>query len=69
MAKPGLAGTWRHECKTDQAVSGRPHHDVAVVDETGALVAKARISESVEGFEKLLSLLARPVTATAHQCR
>jgi transposase len=34
------------------------HHDIAVVDSDGALLAKARIPESVEGFNTLLALLA-----------
>lgn len=34
------------------------HHDIALVDDNGTLVAKARITESVEGFQTLLALLA-----------
>ncbi|GAB3976624.1 IS110 family transposase [Actinoallomurus acanthiterrae] len=34
------------------------HHDIALVDEAGALVAKRRITESVEGFNELLTMLA-----------
>lgn len=34
------------------------HHDVALVDTDGALVAKRRIGESAEGFTELLALLA-----------
>ncbi|MEU0589832.1 IS110 family transposase [Streptomyces sp. NPDC006132] len=34
------------------------HHDVAVVDDTGTLLAKARISDDVAGYNKLLELLA-----------
>ncbi|GAA3952707.1 IS110 family transposase [Actinomadura viridis] len=34
------------------------HHDVALVDEAGQLLAKRRISDTVEGFEELLQLLA-----------
>ena len=34
------------------------HHDVAVVDDTGSLVAKARISDDPQGWRKLLHLLA-----------
>lgn len=34
------------------------HHDIALVDGTGALVAKRRITESVEGFNELLTMLA-----------
>jgi hypothetical protein len=34
------------------------HHDVAVVDEAGQLLAKRRIADSAEGFEELLKLLA-----------
>ncbi len=34
------------------------HHDVALVDETGALIAKKRIGDTAEGFAALLELLA-----------
>lgn len=34
------------------------HHDIALVDATGTLVAKRRIAESVEGFGELLAMLA-----------
>jgi transposase len=34
------------------------HHDVALVDETGRLVAKRRIADSVAGFRELLDMLA-----------
>jgi transposase len=34
------------------------HHDVAVIDEAGQLLAKRRIGDSVEGFEELMQLLA-----------
>jgi transposase len=34
------------------------HHDIALVDEHGKLVAKRRIQESVEGWQQLLSMLA-----------
>ncbi len=34
------------------------HHDVALVDETGTLLAKARISDDAAGYSKLLALLA-----------
>ncbi|WP_229073885.1 IS110 family transposase [Actinoplanes sp. DH11] len=34
------------------------HHDVALVDEAGRLVAKKRIKESVEGFTQLVEVLA-----------
>ena len=34
------------------------HHDVALVDETGKLVAKLRISDDVRGYQQLLALLA-----------
>ncbi|MCK9901485.1 transposase [Parafrankia colletiae] len=33
------------------------HHDVAVVDETGTLVARARIGDNADGFARLLELL------------
>jgi Transposase len=42
-------------CGVDWAES---HHDLALVDEHGGLVAKRRITESVEGFEAMLELLA-----------
>ena len=32
------------------------HHDVALVDDEGALVAKRRIPESAAGFRQLLEL-------------
>lgn len=35
------------------------HHDVALVDETGKLVAKRRISDDAEGYRRLLDLLAQ----------
>lgn len=34
------------------------HHDVALVDETGKLVAKQRIKDDADGFRQLLALLA-----------
>ncbi|MFJ9634738.1 IS110 family transposase [Streptomyces sp. NPDC101175] len=34
------------------------HHDLAIVDDTGTLLAKARISDDVAGYNKLLDLLA-----------
>ncbi len=34
------------------------HHDVALVDEAGKLVAKRRISDDVQGYRLLLELLA-----------
>lgn len=34
------------------------HHDVALVDEAGKLVAKRRISDDVQGYQQLLVLLA-----------
>jgi hypothetical protein len=34
------------------------HHDIALVDEEGVLVAKRRITESAAGFRQLLELLA-----------
>ncbi len=34
------------------------HHDIAVVDETGSLLARARIDDSAEGFDQLLQILA-----------
>ncbi|GHH84663.1 hypothetical protein GCM10017771_14410 [Streptomyces capitiformicae] len=34
------------------------HHDVALVDDTGTLLAKARISDDAAGYSKLLALLA-----------
>lgn len=34
------------------------HHDIALVDETGKLVAKRRISDDAEGYQRLLELLA-----------
>jgi transposase len=34
------------------------HHDVALVDEAGKLVAKRRITEEADGFRQLLAMLA-----------
>ncbi|MCX4966884.1 IS110 family transposase [Streptomyces sp. NBC_00654] len=34
------------------------HHDIAIVDESGALKARARIDDSVEGLNELLQMLA-----------
>lgn len=34
------------------------HHDIALVDDTGTLLAKARITEDAVGYNKLLDLLA-----------
>ncbi|MFJ4980334.1 IS110 family transposase [Streptomyces coeruleorubidus] len=34
------------------------HHDVALVDDTGTLLAKARITDAAAGYHKLLDLLA-----------
>ncbi|MEV2215036.1 IS110 family transposase [Streptomyces sp. NPDC050997] len=34
------------------------HHDMALVDDTGTLLAKARISDDAAGYKKLLDLLA-----------
>jgi hypothetical protein len=34
------------------------HHDVAIVDDTGTLLAKARIDDTAEGLAGLLQLLA-----------
>lgn len=31
------------------------HHDVAIVDDTGTLLAKARITDDVAGYNKLLA--------------
>jgi len=42
-------------CGIDRA---EDHHDVALVDETGKLVAKQRIKDDADGFRRLLALLA-----------
>ncbi len=34
------------------------HHDIAVVDETGSLLARARIDDTAEGLDQLLRMLA-----------
>ncbi|PWI05236.1 IS110 family transposase [Streptomyces sp. NWU339] len=34
------------------------HHDIAVVDETGSLLARARIDDTAEGLDQLLRILA-----------
>lgn len=41
-------------CGTDRA---ERHHDVALVDDTGTLLAKTRISDDAAGYKKLLDLL------------
>ena len=38
------------------------HHDIALVDEAGQLVAKKRINESTAGFAELLALFAGSAT-------
>ncbi len=50
-----LEGTLTVTCGIDWA---EKHHDVALVDDNGVLIAKGRISESVDGFNTLLSMLA-----------
>jgi transposase len=35
------------------------HHDIALVDDYGALVVKRRVGESAAGFRELLELLAK----------
>jgi hypothetical protein len=42
-------------CGTDWAEG---HHDIALVDDDGKLVAKRRINESVEGFAELVAMFA-----------
>jgi transposase len=42
-------------CGIDWAES---HHDVAIIDDTGTVVAKARIGDDVAGFARLLDLFA-----------
>lgn len=42
-------------CGIDWAES---HHDVAIIDEGGQLVAKKRISDDPAGFSQLVELLA-----------
>jgi hypothetical protein len=34
------------------------HHDIAVVDETGSLLARARIDDTAAGLDQLLRMLA-----------
>jgi transposase len=41
------------------------HHDVAIIDDTGRLVAKLRISDDAVGFRQLLDLLAEHRTSCA----
>jgi hypothetical protein len=55
------------------------HHDIALVDADGRLVAKRRIPESVAGFTELTAMLAEagddpedptpPLVATKHERR
>lgn len=45
------------------------HHDIALIDAEGELLAKHRIGDSLEGFTELLALLAeaprRPTTRSS----
>ncbi len=50
-------------CGIDWAES---HHDVALVDESGKLVAKRRISDDAEGFRRLLELLSEAGDTTGN---
>ncbi|MYW94283.1 IS110 family transposase, partial [Amycolatopsis rubida] len=43
-------------CGIDWAES---HHDVAIIDDTATVVAKARIGDDAAGFARLLDLLAQ----------
>ena len=45
------------------------HHDVALVDEHGTVVAKRRISDDAAGFAQLMTLLAETATAPTGWCR
>jgi transposase len=54
MRGPGVAVS-KVTCGIDWAEG---HHDIAVVDQNGDLVAKRRIEESVQGFAELTTLLA-----------
>jgi transposase len=42
------------------------HHDVALIDENGKLVAKQRISDNAEGYRRLLNLLAEAGDTAEH---
>ena len=42
------------------------HHDVAVVDDDGRVVARGRVSNDAAGFAQLLTLLAEAGDSAAH---
>jgi transposase len=42
------------------------HHDVAVVDDDGRVVARGRVSNDAAGFTQLLTLLAQAGDSAAH---
>jgi hypothetical protein len=50
-----MEASLRITCGIDWAEN---HHDVALVDEAGKLVAKRRIGDDVQGYQQLLALLA-----------
>ena len=43
------------------------HHDIALVDGDGTLVAKRRIKESLEGVAELTAMLADPNTCESNR--
>ena len=45
------------------------HHDVAVVDDDGRVVARGRVGNDAAGFTQLLTLLAEPATALSIRSR
>src|SRR6266581_1273362 len=51
----GPAGCWGHEQLIDWAEN---HHDIALVDRDGELLARRRISDDTAGLAMLLDLLA-----------
>lgn len=54
-------GIWTRPLSVRSPRSGERHHDVALVDQDGTLIAKRWIGESVEDFAELLTLLAEAV--------
>ena len=53
---PGFGGIARAE----------EHHDVALVDEAGALLARRRITDDTDGYQHLLEVLAEQGDTQAH---
>jgi hypothetical protein len=56
LPQKGRKGIVAITCGIDWAEN---HHDVALVDDAGRLVAKRRVRDDAEGFRHLLDLLAK----------